>query len=482
MTDLAASLRANVRSAARGAGAPSGKSPGPGPGRFLRDRLSSLLPFNSAGKSAAHQSIQRHLLVGAVLFGTVTFGIGGWAATTRLAGAVITNGFLVVDTSAKKVQHPTGGVVRELNVHEGDRVAEGQVLLRLDPTQALSQLMIVTKSLDELRAREARLEAELSDANEIVAPNDVTSRPSDLFSSASTALATEQKLFAMRRQARSGQKQQLRERIAQLQEEIKGLNGQVDAKNQETALNERELQGVTELWSKGLVSVSKVTALGRDKARLEGERSQLLGTVAQQREKIAETELQILQVDQEMRSEAAKDLADVYAKIAELAEKNAAAQDQFSRLDIRSPQSGAVHELKMHTIGGVINPGETIMEIVPEGDALKAEVKVSPQDIDKVQRGQDVMLRFSSFNWRTTPEIGGKVSLVSADLSQDQRTGTSYYVARITPNAQEVSKLTAAKLVPGMPVEVFVETEERTVLSYLVKPLYDQIARAFREK
>ena len=189
-----------------------------------------------------------------------------------------------------------------------------------------------------------------------------------------------------------------------------------------------------------------------------------------------------MQVDQDLRSEAGKDLSDVRAKIAELVEKTAAAEDQFKRTDLKSPQEGIVHELKLHTVGGVINPGETIMEIVPDSDALKVEVKVAPQDIDKVQRGQAVMLRFSSFNARTTPEISGKVSVVSADVSQDQRTGANYYVARIAPDSNELSRLGEVKLLPGMPVEAFVQTGERSVLSYLAKPLYDQIARAFRER
>ena len=237
-----------------------------------------------------------------------------------------------------------------------------------------------------------------------------------------------------------------------------------------------------DLYRKNLVPISKVTALERDKARLEGERSQLSGTIAQQRGKITETEIQILQIDQDMRSEVAKELSDVRSKIVELTERKVAVEDQYKRIDIKAPQSGIVHELKVHTVGGVVNLGDTIMEIVPDSDALKVEVKIAPQDIDKVQLGQTAMLRFSAFNARTTPEIQGEVSLVSADLSQDQRTGASYYIARITPDAEELSRLGDVRIVPGMPVEAFVQTGERTVLSYLLKPLQDQFARAFREK
>jgi len=342
--------------------------------------------------------------------------------------------------------------------------------------------MMVTNSLDELRARQGRLEAERDNLSEIAVPNGVLARAGELFPDLSKAIAGERNLFELRREARTGQKSQLRQRIAQLEEEINGLVGQTEAKRQETELINRELQGVTELWRKNLVPLNRVTALERDKARLEGERSQLIGTVAQQRGKITETEMQIIQVDQDLRSEVAKELSDVRAKIAELVEKKVAAEDQYKRTNVRAPQSGTVHELKIHTVGGVINPGETIMEIVPDSDALKVEVKISPQDIDKVRRGQSVMLRFSAFNARTTPEIGGEISLVSADLSQDQRTGASYYVARVTPDPDQISRLGDLNLVPGMPVEAFVQTGERTVLSYLVKPLLDQVMRAFRDK
>ncbi len=451
--------------------------------RVWRRPFDSLFTlFNKPTDSPAHRSIQRHLVVGVTLLAAVGFGVGGWAATTRLSGAVITSGYLVVDTNLKKVQHPTGGVISELNVREGDHVEEGQILLRLDKTQSLAQLMVVAKSLDELLARQARLEAERDNAKEIVVPNALLFRARDSSDDAAKAIVGEQNLFEMRREAETGKKSQLQQRITQAQEEIKGLLGQIEANNQETELIKRELQGVTDLLHKGLVPLSKATALERDKARLDGERSQLMGSVAQIRGKIAETEIQILQIDWDRQSENAKDLSDVRGKIIELVEKKTAAEEQFKRTDIRAPQEGVVHHLSVHTIGGVIGQGETIMEIVPGSDSLKAEVKIAPEDIDKVWRGQPVVLRFSSFNARTTPEIDGKVSFVSADLSVDQRTGISYYTADIIPNPDELPRLGEVKLVPGMPVEAFVRTGERTVLSYLMKPLGDQIARGFKEK
>jgi HlyD family secretion protein len=454
--------------------------------RALNATLSSMPALSSLLRSAAdtpvHQSIHRHLIAGAVLFGGVSFGVGGWAATTRLAGAIITSGFLVVETSAKKVQHPTGGVVSKIEIREGDHVEENQVLLRLDATQTLSQLMMVSKSLDELQARQARLEAERNNEVEMIIPAELLARAGPMYPDAARAVNGERNLFELRRAARAGQKSQLKQRIAQLEDEIKGLIGQTESKKQETDFINRELQGLNDLWRKNLVPISKVTALERDRARLEGETRQLNGTIAQQRGKIAETELQILQVDEDLRSEVAKDLSDVRSKIVELTEKRVAVEDQFRRIDLKAPQSGTVHQLKVHTIGGVIAPGDTILEIVPDRDSLRAEVKVAPQDIDKVRPGQAAVLHFSAFNARTTPEIKGEVSLVSADINQDQRTGMSYYVARLTPDPKDLERLGGLKLIPGMPVEAFIQTGERTVLSYLMKPLHDQLSRAFKEK
>ncbi len=430
----------------------------------------------------ALQSIQRYVAVGAVMFGFVTFGIGGWAATMRLSGAVIGQGVIVVDSSVKKVQHPTGGIVGELRVREGDRVKAGDVLIRLDETQTLANATIVTNSLDELLARQARLEAERDDADQVVFPRALLERAKDSHSEAGRAVAAENKLFGLRRQARNGQKAQLKERSAQLQDEIKGYLGQVDAKQKEVDLIHQELDGVRTLWQKNLVPITRLTSLERDAARLDGERSQLSGAIAQAKGKIAEIELQVIQVDQDLRSEVGKDLIETRAKLAELSERKTAAVDQLNRIDIRAPQSGRVHELSVHTVGGVIAPGEQIMLIVPDADALAVEVKIAPRDIDQVYVGQTATMRFAAFNQKTTPEIDGEVSVVSPDIVQDQRTGTSYYTVRVLLKPDEVAKLGSSKLVPGMPVDVFIKTPARTALSYLVKPLRDQADRAFRER
>lgn len=437
--------------------------------------------MNRVGASALH-SIQLHLVVGMILVGCVTFGIGGWAATARIAGAVIGEGVVDVDSSVKKVQHATGGIVAELRVRDGDRVKAGDILVRLDPTQTLANATAISQSVDELLAREARLEAERDGNAEISFPRALLDNAKKANSEAARAIIAERKLFALRRRSRSGQKAQLKERSGGLQEEINGYLGQADAKQKELNLIHQELDGVRTLYARKLVPTTRMVALEREAARLSGERSQLAGMIAQTKGKIAETELQIIQIDQDLRSEVGKDLIDTRSKLSDLAERKIAADDQLKRINIRAPQSGRVHELAVHTVGGVIEPGAQIMLIVPDHDALAVRVKFDPRDIDQVYVGQTVEMRFTAFDQRTTPEVEGRISVVSPDLIQDQRNGRSYYTARVELNAGELAKLGALKVVPGMPVEVFIETPERTVLSYLTKPLQDQAERAMRER
>src|SRR5262249_35220977 len=245
---------------------------------------------------------------------------------------------------------------------------------------------------------------------------------------------------------------------------------------------ERELTGVRELYEKKIVPLTRLTQLERESSSLDGDRGQLIASMAQAKGKIAETQLQIIQIDQDLSSDVAKESREIDAKIGEFIERKVAAEDQLNRIDIRAPQDGTVFQSMVHTVGGVIKAGDPIMLIVPDEDKLEVEAKVSPHEIEQAQVGQAALLRFSSFNMRTTPEINGTVSRISADTSTDQRTGQSYYTVRISLSAQEVARLGDVKLLPGMPVEAFVQTGERTVISYLMKPLRDQLARAFKEK
>jgi HlyD family secretion protein len=426
------------------------------------------------------RSIRQHILFSLVVILLLVGGIGGWAATSEFAGAVIAQGQLVVDTNVKKVQHPTGGVVAELRVRDGDLVNVGDIVIKLDDTQTRANLAIVVKGLDEFAARRAREEAELEGKNTVTFPDDLIARKDD--PEVAKILAGEAELFEIRRKTREGLKAQLTERVSQSEEEIGGLVAQVESKDRQIDWVKKELQGVRELWTKQLVQFTRVTTLEREQARLEGERGQLVAAIAQSRGKISETKIQILQIEQDMRTEVGKDLADIRGKAAELVEKKVAAEDQLKRIDIRAPQSGMVHQLDVHTVGGVVTAGQPIMLIVPAADKLIVEAKVQPQDIDQVHVGQTAALRFTAFNSRTTPELNGEVAVVSGDVTQDQRTGASYYTVRISVPPSEIARLDTPKLVPGMPVEVFIQTTIRTVVSYFMRPFQDQIAKVFREK
>ena len=410
----------------------------------------------------------------------LAIGLGGWASTAEISGALIAQGSLVVDSNVKKVQHPTGGVVGEVRVRDGDHVKAGDILVRLDETVTRANLAIVTKSLTELYARRARLAAERDGADSVAVPKELANKADD--PDVVEALGSERKLFELRRKTRLGQKDQLQQRIKQLNEQITGLTAQQDAKSKEISLIDQELQGVRDLWAKNLVQINRLTSLEREAARLQGERGQLIASAAEAKGKIVETQLQIIQVDQELSSDVAKELRETDSKVGEYVERKVTAEDQLRRTDLRAPQDGVVFQSTVNTVGGVIAAGDTVMLIVPESDTLLAEAKVEPKDIDQVQFGQPVILRFSAFNMRTTPEINGTVVRVGADTTTDQRTGQSYYLVRIAMTANEIGRLGDVKLTPGMPVEAFIQTGQRTLVSYLVKPLRDQLMRAFREK
>jgi HlyD family secretion protein len=425
-------------------------------------------------------SIHRHIIVGCAVVAFLAIGLGGWASTAEISGALIAQGSLVVDSNVKKVQHPTGGVVGEVRVREGDHVKAGDILVRLDETVTHANLAIVTKGLTELYARRARLAAERDGADSVPVPKELANRVDD--PDAEEALSSERKLFELRRKSRMGQKDQLQQRIKQLNEQISGLTAQQDAKAKEMSLIDQELQGVRDLWAKNLVQINRLTSLEREAARLQGERGQLIASAAEAKGKIVETQLQIIQVDQELSSDVAKELRETDSKIGEYVERKVTAEDQLRRTDLRAPQDGVVFQSTVNTVGGVITAGDPVMLIVPAADNLLVEAKVDPKDIDQVQFGQPVVLRFSAFNMRTTPELNGKVVRISADTTTDQRTGQSYYLVRIAMTADQIGRLGDVKMTPGMPVEAFIQTGDRTMISYLVKPLRDQLMRSFREK
>jgi len=405
---------------------------------------------------------------------------GGWSFFVPLAGAVVVPGNLVVQSNVKTIQHPTGGVVAEIKVQNGSRVSAGDLLVRLDATQAQASQQMVSKQLDEMRARIARLIAERDGRSQLEFPNELMTRASD--ETVKSLLASEQSLFKARLTARQSQKDLLQSRVAQLTEEISGLNTQVDSRAKQLELIQGELTGVQDLYDKRLVPLTRLTALQREAARIDGERGQLLSSIAETKSKIGEAQLQIVRIDQDFRTDVVKELGEAQGKEAELVERGVAARDLLDRIEMRAPTSGVIHQLAAHTIGGVIKAGETIMEIVPDTDDLQVEARLQPQDIDHVHAGQQAFVRFSAFNQRTTPQLAGTVSYVSADTSHDQQTNASYFTVRVTLPDDERRRLAGQQLVPGMPAEVFMQTGSRTMMSYLFKPIVDQMRRAFVEQ
>ncbi|NTF10278.1 HlyD family type I secretion periplasmic adaptor subunit [Agrobacterium rubi] len=426
------------------------------------------------------RSIRRHLLAGLVACTVLVGGAGAWASVTSLSGAVVAQGHFVVGSYVKKVQHPTGGVVGDILVSEGDAVKAGDVVMRLDATQTRANLAIVTKRLDELTARLARLEAERDNLSDIRFPDAILARQTE--PDVASVIHSERRLFDFRRQAREGKKAQLSERITQFGHEIDGLKAQEAAYNDGMLVLQQEITSLTTLRKDGVVSDQRLNGLKTQIATFGGERGEKIAYQAQVAGKISETRLQILQIDQDLKSEVSSELKDVQAQVGEYIERKISAEDNLKRVDIIAPQSGVVHELAVHTVGGVISPGEVIMSIVPEQDALALEVQIAPKDIDQISLGHAARLRMSAFNQRTTPQLTAHVTRIAADLATNERTGAFYYVVRLSVADGETEKLKGLKLVPGMPAEAMIQTADRTALSYLVKPLSDQINRAFREE
>lgn len=425
-------------------------------------------------------SLQRNLALMTGAVALLLLSVGIISAATDLSGAVIARGTVAVESNVKKVQHSTGGIVGDLLVRDGMMVEAGDLLIRLDDTVVKANVAAITKNLWELTARRTRLEAERDGVEALNFPNELLEAASD--PEIDRIVKGETKLLDLRQVALKGQKAQLKERIGQLTEEIQGLTEQSAAKKEEIELIEKELTGLRELRQRDLVPLSRIVALERDATRLKGERGRLISTTAQTKGKISETELQILQLDQDLRSEVAKELADIRAKMSELVERKVAAFDQLQRIDIRSPVRGAIHQLSVHTKGGVVTAGEQIMLIVPDKDSLVIDVQIAPNDIDRVHLGQPATIRFPSLDQRATPEISGTVTRIAADAVQDQKAATSFYPVRIVMDAEAQKNLNGTRLVPGMPADAFIRTSERTILAYILKPLLDQSRHAFRER
>ncbi|MEQ1669779.1 MAG: HlyD family type I secretion periplasmic adaptor subunit, partial [Hyphomicrobium sp.] len=341
-------------------------------------------------------------------------------------------------------------------------------------------LQLVTKQIDELTGRLSRLKAERDDAPSVTFPPDLLARAQD--TDVGQILSGEQNLFESRIKTRMNQRQQLGERITGLRQESAGNTAQAEAKAREIQLIKKELEGLERLEAQQLVRTEKMTAMRREQARIEGEMAQLSAAAGQSKDKIAEIEMQRLSIDSEAKSEAIKELRETQGKLVELMERRTAAVDQLQRVDIRSPSDGIIDQMSVFTVGGVVNTAEPLMVVVPQHEKLAIEAKIAPQDIDQVRSHKRAVIRFPAFNQSTTPSLEGSIESVSAEITKEVQTNMQYYVARIKIDDSEMQRLGELQLVPGMPVDIQIRTTERSALSYLVKPLKDQFAKAFKER
>ena len=416
------------------------------------------------------------LVILAVFFG----GLGTWAALAPLNSAVVGQGELEVASNRKDVQHLEGGIVTEIDVHDGAFVRKGEVLLRLDGTRVAAQLQILHAQRDAALARRARLQAERDDKPAIQFPAALLMRKAD--PSAEDAMRNEQLLFERRRSSTQGQIQILTQRIGQLREEIRGIQALKASKEQQLALINKELRGVEALFKHGLSTTERLLGLKRTAASLRGDIGDEIASIARADQGIGEAQSQILQTTKNFQEGVAKDIQKTQSELFELAGKIQAAQDIFDHLELRAPTAGYVVGMNAHTVGGVITPGKTVLQIIPSDDALLIETRITPNDADRVKLGDKAQIRFPSIHSRTLPILKGKVVYVSADRLTDERTGRPYFSLRCKLDAHSLAALHKHPLIPGMPAEVIIQTGARTMLDYLVSPITDAFTRSMREK
>lgn len=429
------------------------------------------------------QSAKVHTLAGTAVCATLVFGVGGWAATASVDEAVVSPGLVVVQSSNKLVQHQDGGTVVALMVAEGDRVKAGDVVIRLDGKQLTTELDVMRKRIFELRARRTRLTAELQ-GRASLSEADLVDTAGQLSADSSLAeiVAVQTSVFRSRRDTQTGRRAQLRERIKQLNDENDGLGHLVKTKASELDNLTTELGALGTLKKDNLVSSARYNAVFRDRSRLEGEVAQVKADLARNRGRIAETELQMHELDERFRTEILGELQTIEGEYAQLVERRSAAEDKVRRLEIKAPQSGRVHELAVRTIGGVVRSGETLLQIVPDTDQLVVDVKIRANDIDRISQSMPARVRFTGFNSRTTPELLGRVTSISADQTVVSENQQPFFKARVVLNEGEVERLNGRSLLPGMQSEVLITSGPRTVISYLMKPISDQMQRAMREQ
>lgn len=412
------------------------------------------------------ERLRRRTRTAMLLVGTLAFAGFGLAGVLPIEGAVIANGSVAVDTNVNMVRHPEGGVLTALRVREGERVVAGQLLMQLESATSAAGARSAASGLEQLLARRARLEAERDGAAALRFPG----------GSESEAMARERRLFDLRRRERDGAAAQLGERVHQQELQIEGYRTQIEALREQARLIRPELDGLRQLYAKQLVTINRINQMERTAAQLRGSEAALQASIAEARARIAEIRAQVLNRDEAARSEAARELAATIALLDEQQARSTAAGNAFARSLIRAPQSGVIDRIAYSTIGSAVPGGEPLIEIVPDRDALIVQARVKPQDVDQLRTGQGARVLLSGLDRQTTPELAGTVTFVSPALTHDPRSGEAFYRVRI-----KLADSVRTPLRPGMPAEVFVRTGSRSMLSFLLKPLLDQIRRGFRD-
>ncbi len=407
-------------------------------------------------------------------------GFGVWAALAPLDSAVEAEGTIVVESNRKVVDHLEGGIVRVIHVREGDVVQQGQILVTLDTTEPQARVSMLRKQLDGALALEARLLAERDGEDTIQFPEELLAR-SGVEPHATQIVSGQRTQFIERRRSLEGQVRIFEQRIIQSRDEIRGMEAQIDSRERQIAILEDELEGLRTLYEKGHAPRSRILAMEREQVRLEGEIGADQAGIARAQNGIGEAEMQITQLRQQMREEVVSQLQEVQDRLADLEERYIVASDVLNRRELRSPQGGVVQNLSVHTLGGVVQPGHEVMQVIPQDDRLVIEGRIPPQDIDRVLVGQEADVRMTALNPRTTPVLHGRVVNVSADRLEDQQDGTPYYRARVEVSDSEIARLGTETLRAGMPAQVLIKAGERTVAEYLLKPLSDAMSRGFIE-
>ncbi|MEM1134002.1 MAG: HlyD family type I secretion periplasmic adaptor subunit [Pseudomonadota bacterium] len=418
-------------------------------------------------------TIRKAMIFSAIL----VFGIGGLATFIPITGAIIASGSISVESAVKRIGHPFGGTVADILVEDGQRVEQDEPLIRLDTTVSSASSELTGLSVDQLLALEARLIAERDEAGSISFPEELLKRAED--PNVAAIMASERRNFSVRRQARSAQQAQLSRRAQQAAADISGFESQIQAFERQSELIDEELAQTRELYGDRLTTLDRLNALERSASGLDAQRDTAAASINQANARIAESRAQAASIAADGRSVAAAELVQVQAQLAELRRRQVAADDAFDRTVIRAPAAGIVDKLSYKTIGAVIPPGETILEIVPDSDDMIVQARVLPQDIDQVAMGSKATLLLSGLNRQTTPELEGKVSFVSADRALDEN-GNPYFRVNVEIPDDEIARLEGIELRVGMPVETYIQTGDRSLMSFITRPLMDQMRRSFR--